>query len=119
MKSSWAWRLPSAFQALPSVFQFALVLFGPESPRWLVANGREEEALETLAYYHANGNKEDPLIQFEFAEIKTAIAEEKLQNQASWLDLFRTPGNRRSMRIIVAIAFFSQWSGNGLVSYCK
>lgn len=27
------------------------------------------------------------------------------------------PGNRRRLRIIVAIAFFSQWSGNGLVSY--
>lgn len=119
MKSSWAWRLPSAFQALPSVFQFALILFGPESPRWLVSQGREKEALDTLAYYHANGNAEDPLIQFEFQEIKTAIDEERVQNQVSWLDLIKTPGNRRRMRIIVGIAFFSQWSGNGLVSYCK
>lgn len=34
-----------------------------------------------------------------------------------WLMLVKTPGNRRRMTIIVAIAFFSQWSGNGLVSY--
>ncbi len=34
-----------------------------------------------------------------------------------WRALVATPGNRRRMRIIVALAFFSQWSGNGLVSY--
>lgn len=28
-----------------------------------------------------------------------------------------SPGNRRRMGIIIAIAWFSQWSGNGLVSY--
>lgn len=44
-------------QALPSVIQVIFIMFGPESPRWLVGKGREQEALETLAYYHANGNK--------------------------------------------------------------
>jgi hypothetical protein len=34
-----------------------------------------------------------------------------------WKSLFTTPGNRKRMRIIIALAFFSQWSGNGLVSY--
>ena len=34
-----------------------------------------------------------------------------------WKSLFATPGNRKHMRIIIAIAFFSQWSGSGLVSY--
>jgi len=35
-----------------------------------------------------------------------------------WKSLFATKGNRRRLRVIVAIAFFSQWSGNGLLSYC-
>jgi hypothetical protein len=35
----------------------------------------------------------------------------------SYLSLFRTPGNRRRMRVIIALGIFSQWSGNGLVSY--
>jgi len=34
-----------------------------------------------------------------------------------WKSLFATPGNRKRMRIIIALAFFSQWSGNGLASY--
>lgn len=53
-------------------------------------------------------------------EIKTAIrTEREINNNVGWTTLFRTPGNRRRFRIILAIAFFSQWSGNGLVSYCK
>ncbi|KAI0056386.1 hexose transporter [Artomyces pyxidatus] len=115
IKTSWAWRLPSACQAIPSVLQIIFLYWGPESPRWLVSKGREEEALETLAYYHASGNRDDPLVQFEYAEIRAALAEEKIQDQAGWLDLFRTSGMRKRMRIIIAIAFFSQWSGNGLV----
>lgn len=34
-----------------------------------------------------------------------------------WSSFLTKPGNRRRLRIFVALAFFSQWSGNGLVSY--
>lgn len=114
IQNSWAWRIPSACQALPSLLQVFLILFAPESPRWLVAKGREQEALQTLAYYHASGNELDPLVQFEYDEIRNAIETEKLQKQTGWLQLVATPGNRRRMRVCIAIAFFSQWSGNGL-----
>ncbi|KAG8858389.1 hypothetical protein FRB96_005274 [Tulasnella sp. 330] len=118
IKSSWSWRLPSALQGLPSILQIALMWFCPESPRWLINKGRDAEALRTLAYYHARGNDQDPLIQFEYNEIKEAIALDRaVAEQVSWADLFKTSGNRRRMRIIIAMAFFSQWSGNGLVSY--
>lgn len=55
--SSWAWRLPSLLQGLPSVIQLCLLLFAPESPRWLLAKGRDKQALQTLAYYHADSNE--------------------------------------------------------------
>jgi hypothetical protein len=116
--NSWSWRVPSALQGLPSVLQVCLILFGPESPRWLVAKGREAEALQTLAYYHADGNDQDPLVQYEYNEIKTAIDFDRtVAANVGYKSLFTTPGNRKRMRIIVAIAFFSQWSGNGLLSY--
>ena len=79
-----------------------------------MAKGREQEALQILAYYHANGNEQDPLVQFEFDEIRNALEVERVQKQTGWLQLIATPGNRRRMRIAIAIAFFSQWSGNGL-----
>ncbi|KAF5376001.1 hypothetical protein D9757_008819 [Collybiopsis confluens] len=118
ISSSWSWRIPSALQGLPSVIQVCLVWFMPESPRWLVSKGREEQALHTLAYYHADGNLDDPFVQYEFNEIKTAIEfERSVVANVGWKSLFNTPGNIKRMRIIIAIAFFSQWSGNGIASY--
>ncbi|KII87896.1 hypothetical protein PLICRDRAFT_650702 [Plicaturopsis crispa FD-325 SS-3] len=118
LNSSWSWRAPSALQGLPSVLQLLLIWFGPESPRWLISKGHDAQALKTLAYYHADGNEEDPLVRYEFEEIKTAIDFDRtVSSNVGWRSLIATPGNRRRMRIIVALAFFSQWSGNGLVSY--
>jgi sugar porter (SP) family MFS transporter len=118
ISSTWAWRIPSILQGLPSILQVVLILFAPESPRWLVSKGREDEALNTLAYYHADGNRDDPLVQYEFNEIKKAIEFDRtVTANVGWKAFISTPGNRKRVRIIVAIAFFSQWSGNGLASY--
>ncbi|KAF9787904.1 hexose transporter [Thelephora terrestris] len=118
INSSWSWRIPSALQGIPSILQLALLWFGPESPRWLMSKGREAEALQVLAYYHADGNKEDPLVQFEYEEIKAAIdLDRAVADTVGWMSLINTPGNRKRLTIVVAIAWFSQWSGNGLVSY--
>jgi sugar porter (SP) family MFS transporter len=116
--NSWSWRIPSVLQALPSVAQLALMWAVPESPRWLISKGREAQARDVLAYYHADGNSEDPLVAYEFEEIKTAIEFDRtVAANVGYRSVFATPGNRRRMRIIIALAFFSQWSGNGLVSY--
>ncbi|KAB5588540.1 Lactose permease [Ceratobasidium theobromae] len=115
--SSWSWRIPSALQGLSSVIQLIFIWFLPESPRWLISKGRDDEARNVLIKWHAGGRKDDPLVALEFNEIKEALALEGNTAQVSWIDLFRTPGNRRRMRIILAISVFSQWSGNGLISY--
>ncbi|KAI0049195.1 hexose transporter [Auriscalpium vulgare] len=118
MNNSWSWRLPSLLQGLPSFAQVVLVWFMPESPRWLVSKGREAEALKTLAYYHADGNDQDPLVVYEFEEIRAAIEFDRTEGaNVGWKSLITSPGNRKRLRIIIALAWFSQWSGNGLVSY--
>ncbi|KAJ7610440.1 hexose transporter [Roridomyces roridus] len=118
IQSTWAWRLPSALQALPSVFQVLLVLLVPESPRYLVKKGKEERALKTLAYYHADGDENDPLVRYEFEEIKAAMEYDRsVVANIGWKSLISSKGNLKRLRIIIAIAFFSQWSGNGLASY--
>ncbi|KIM53690.1 hypothetical protein SCLCIDRAFT_31675 [Scleroderma citrinum Foug A] len=117
INNTWAWRLPSLFQGIPSLLQFALVLFAPESPRWLVSKGKEAEALGILAYYHADSNDQDPLVQYEFEEIKADIKfDSTAAANVGWKALVATPGNRKRMRIIVALATFYQWSGSGPVT---
>lgn len=117
INSDWSWRIPSALQGLSSIVQLLFVWFLPESPRWLINRGRDEEAKAILARFHADGDASHPLVSFEYNEIKEALALESEAARVSWLDLFRTPGNRRRMRIIIGIGVFSQWSGNGLISY--
>jgi MFS family permease len=119
IQNNWAWRIPSALQGLPSILQILLIfVVCPESPRWLIDNGKEEQATAIIAKYHCGGDFEDPLVAFEVEEIKESIRiEREAKAGASYKQLFATKGNRRRMRIIIAIAFFSQWSGNGIVSY--
>lgn len=61
---------------------------------------------------------EDPLVKYEFEEIKAAIEFDRtVAANVGWKSIFTKTGNLKRLRIIVALAFFSQWSGNGLVSY--
>ncbi|KAF5343419.1 hypothetical protein D9758_011830 [Tetrapyrgos nigripes] len=118
VNNTWSWRIPSALQGLPSVLQVLLIWFMPESPRWLMSKDKDQEALRILAYYHADGNQDDPLVRHEFDEIRASLDfDRNVAANVGWKSLISTPGNRKRMRIIVAIAFFSQWSGNGLASY--
>ncbi|PFH52987.1 hypothetical protein AMATHDRAFT_73803 [Amanita thiersii Skay4041] len=117
--STWSWRVPTLVQAVAPFAQVLLIWFIPESPRYLVSKGYEGKAGRILSKYHANGTDErDPLVVFELAQIRHALRlEQEINKSTSYWSLFSTPGNRRRLKIIVAIAAFSQWSGNGLVSY--
>jgi hypothetical protein len=89
----------------------------PESPRWLCNKDRHEEALQIFARWHGEGNENDEFVQLEYAEVKAAIELDKESGKTGWADFFKTKGNRKRITIITAIGFFSQWSGNGLISY--
>ncbi|KAI1431725.1 general substrate transporter [Xylaria sp. CBS 124048] len=115
--SEWAWRTPALVQGLPSVIQIIFIWWIPESPRYLMAKDKHEKALNILAYYHANGNVHDPTVQFEYVEIKETIKMEMDARQnSSYLDFFKTKGNRYRLVVLLSLGLFSQWSGNGIIS---
>lgn len=91
--------------------------FVPESPRWLIAKGKSEKALSILAKYHARGDDQDEVVQIEYQEIQQTLALEQEFEGNAWSELWRTPGNRHRLIILISLGVFSQWSGNGLVSY--
>lgn len=117
IKSDWSWRLPSLLQAICTVVIIAGIWWMPESPRWLMNKGRHEEALEILVKYHAEGDHNDEFVQLEYSEIKAAIALDKEIGHTGWVDFLRSKGNRKRIALITALGLFSQWSGNGLISY--
>lgn len=78
---------------------------------------KHDKAKDILTYYHAEGDETNEFVQLEYSEIRVAMALEKEADKTGWADLVRTQGNRKRIGIITALAFFSQWSGNGLISY--
>ncbi len=70
-----------------------------------------------MAKWHANGNENNLTVQFEYREIRETLRIEKEVNQTtSYLDFFRTKGNRWRLAIIISIGIISQYSGNAVIS---
>lgn len=115
--SAWAWRLPTLLQAGPACIQSVFVWFLDESPRWLLYKDRSEEAYEILVKNHGNGDRDDPLVQAEFFEMNEALQAEKMIKGQGLKLFISTPANRKRLAILITLAVFGQWSGNGLVSY--
>lgn len=83
----------------------------------MISKGQNEKALATLAHVHAEGDANSEIVQLEYEEIRETIAIEKEAEQTGWLEIFKTKGNRHRFIILISAGFFSQFSGNGLVSY--
>lgn len=87
----------------------AVVWWIPESPRYYVSKDQPEKALKMLAYYHAQGDENDEVVQLEYTEITTAIAMEKNgEHSSSYVDFLRTRGNRKRLLIIISFGLFAQ-----------
>jgi sugar porter (SP) family MFS transporter len=114
----WSWRIPCLFQGFFPAIQLIGLIWVPESPRWLVSKNRHQEALQILARYHANGDVDDQLVQFEYQEICGALELEKeVARSTGWSTFFATKGNRHRLLICILVGFMIQWAGNGVISY--
>ncbi|KAG6120844.1 hypothetical protein E4U13_005863 [Claviceps humidiphila] len=110
-----AWRFPLAFQIVFCVFILCFVLSLPESPRWLVLKGRDDEAREVIAAI-AEVEDNDKYVDNEFRAIKETVSE---MSQGRYSDLFARDKNRTLHRTIIAYVnqMFQQISGINLITY--
>ena len=108
---NWSWRIPSLCQMIPCIIQLCFIWFIPESPRWLIHKGRMEEAFDILAKYHAEGDRDHPLVRAEYEEIVKNIELEMNNNGKSWKVLFATRANRWRCALALMVGFYSQFSG--------
>jgi MFS family permease len=116
--NDWAWRIPIIMQAACPLLALTGFIMCPESPRWLISVGRIDQARQILADHHAGGDLKNPLVAYQMTEIESTITAEKEHSAStSYMDMTRTPGNRRRLLISISLGIFSQWAGNGVVSY--
>jgi hypothetical protein len=67
-----SWRFPIAFQIIFSVVLMACVMPLPESPRWLIKKGRDQEARQVFAAL-ADVDIDDSAVVLQVEEIRATL----------------------------------------------
>ncbi|MGC8552429.1 MAG: sugar porter family MFS transporter [Phycisphaerae bacterium] len=102
----WRWMLGS--ETLPAILFLLMVVFVPESPRWLVINDQEQRGREILTRFVGSAGAER-----EIAAVKEVAAQE----EGRFSELF-APRYRLPLIIALFLAIFSQFSGiNSIIYY--
>lgn len=114
--SSVRWRFPVMFQSFFTVLVMWGLLYLPDSPRWLVMRGREEEARELLARLaDAPYNSEE--VDSELTNIKDALEAQSRGGGFKMRELLHNGPSQNLRRTLLGITaqFFQQISGINLI----
>ncbi len=101
------WRSMFGMEMIPAVLLLVLLLFVPESPRWLIQANRKKAGRSILE--KISGVK---VAAEEYTEILSSLGEEK----GSLRELFR-PGLRTALMVAVGLSVFGQLTGINAVIY--
>jgi MFS family permease len=103
-----AYRIPLAiFFAAPTIQSIAMFFF-PESPRWLMTQGKVEEAESSLRRLR-NKNIDEAEFQAELNEIRISTQEQQETHRGKhlWLEMWKGTELRRTLLSIAIICFHS------------
>ncbi|MFA6780489.1 MAG: sugar porter family MFS transporter [Paludibacteraceae bacterium] len=104
-----SWRPMFYVGVIPAIILFVGMSFLPETPRWLMGKGRDNEARRVLS------RTEDPaLIDQAIENMKKDIQQDA--EQMHWTEIFK-PWLFNAMIIAVGIMFFQQFVGINTVIY--
>ncbi|KAF7529183.1 hypothetical protein G7054_g9938 [Neopestalotiopsis clavispora] len=116
--TSFQWRFPLAFQAVFAICLILQIVGLPETPRWLVAHDRHEEARSVIAAINAVPVDDEQVGRI-LLDIQTGLEEEhkggpfKFKELLSW----GPEQNFRRMLLTISVQLGQQFSGSNMINY--
>ena len=108
----WGWRWMFAVTAIPSLLFLTATFLVPESPRWLAAKGRNQQALLVLERLSGRAYAEHVLEDFAAASLS--------ESHNSLFAELSSPGMATVLFLGVALAVLQQWCGiNVIFNYAQ
>jgi MFS transporter, SP family, sugar:H+ symporter len=107
LADSGAWRLMLGLAFVPSVVLLIGMIFMPETPRWLVSRGRDDDARDVL-----RRNRDEEAVEQEIQDIKEVERQEEgglSELLASWV--------RPALIVAIGLAVFQQIIGINTIIY--
>ncbi|KAK3038387.1 hypothetical protein RJ639_030287 [Escallonia herrerae] len=108
---TWRWML--GVSGVPAAIQFSLMLFLPESPRWLYMKKEKSQAIVVLSKIY------DPYrLEEEIDQLAAALEEERQRkNAVRYSDVFRSEEIRLAFLAGAGLQAFQQFTGINTVMY--
>jgi SP family sugar:H+ symporter-like MFS transporter len=107
LASSGDWRLMLGLAAVPSLILLAGMFFMPETPRFLVRSGEEDEARDVLDEVTADDETPEEKVE----EIQ------EVEEEEGGLSLLREPWVRPALIVAIGLAVFQQFIGINTIIY--
>jgi len=107
----WNWRWMLGVEALPAIFYFLALFAVPESPRWLVMNGKDDDARRVLERVADSARA-----KADIEAVKASLRYEQSTERTPLRELFR-PGMRLVLVIGVSVAILQQVTGINAVFF--
>ncbi|KAF2494373.1 MFS transporter [Lophium mytilinum] len=110
------WRAPLAIGCFPAIVLLCWMPFLPESPRWLLAVDRNDEAWQIVKKLHTT--KDDPDHEFATAEFYQMKSQHDLDRglDGSWIEMFRRPSYRRRALLAFFLPVIMYTTGNLVIT---
>lgn len=102
------WRAPLGLAILWPVVMLIILPFIPESPRFLLMQGKVEKARDiVMKLHHVPGDTDQEFARSEFYQMQKQ-AEHDRELAPGWLDMIRNKGARKRTALAMGFAFIGQ-----------